>query len=57
MAIEKVNAMFDTDISVELNSSWADVHSERLESKGETNDEVQETGNNNPDDSGDISAD
>lgn len=61
IALEKVNAMFDTSISVDFASSWDDVHvSMDMENNEESEDEADENnevGNSDSDDSGNIPAD
>lgn len=61
IALEKVNDMFGTDMSVDFASSWNDVHESmdtenNEESEGKT-DENDEFGSSDSDDSGNISAD
>ena len=61
IALEKVNAMFDTNITVDFASSWDDVHvSMDMENNEESEDEADENneaGNSYSDYSGNIPAD
>ena len=58
LAIDKINAMFDTNISIDFASSWEDVReSININESEAKTDENDNSGNNISDDSGNISAD